>query len=119
MNPLNWGPETYVALIVAVLSLRLLLPWPESGPAHFIEEVCLILPAGLLYFLVRGLEQSDVATAEAHARDVVSLERSLGIFLEPRLQRAIVDHSALVNLFNWIYVWAHWPVILVWVVWMW
>src|SRR5262249_49760778 len=53
------------------------------------------------------------------ARQVVSFERSLGILVEPDLQRTIVDHPALVDLFNWVYVWAHWPVILIWVVWMW
>jgi hypothetical protein len=45
--------------------------------------------------------------------------RAIGIFIEPRLQRLIIDHSLLVDLVNWIYIWAHWPVILIFVVWMW
>jgi hypothetical protein len=119
LNPFNWSSSTYLIVIVVLLLLRVLVTWPEHGIGRFVEEVCLILPAGLLYFSVRGLERADMSVAFDHARDVVSLERSLGIFVEPRLQRAIIDHPALVNLVNWIYVWAHWPVILGWVVWMW
>lgn len=119
LNPFNWSSRTYLAVIVALLLLRILVTWPEHGVGRFVEEICLILPAGLLYFSVRGLERGDASVALDHARDVVSLERSLGIFVEPDLQQHILDHSALINLFNWIYVWAHWPVILAWVVWMW
>ena len=60
-----------------------------------------------------------MSVAFDHARDIVALERSLGIVVEPQLQGAIIDHPALVTLVNWVYVWAHWPVILGWVVWMW
>jgi hypothetical protein len=119
LNPLDWSSGTYLAVIVVFLLLRLLVNWPEHGFGRFVEEFCLILPAGLLYFSVRGLAQRDAVVAFDHAREIVSLERSLGIAVEPDLQRAIVDRSALVNLVNWIYVWAHWPVILGWVVWMW
>lgn len=119
LDPLRWGSGAYFALIAGLLLVRFLAPWPRSGPLLFLRELCLILPAGLFYFFVRGLVGSDTAEAIAHARQIVSLERSLGIFVEPRLQRAILDHTLLVNLANWIYVWAHWPVILTWVVWMW
>jgi hypothetical protein len=119
LNPLGWGAETFLTLIVALLLARVLVPWPDDAVARFAEEVCLILPAGLFYFLVRGLERSDAALALANARDVVAVERALGIFVETDLQRAIAGHAILVNLFNWIYIWAHWPVILGWVFWMW
>jgi hypothetical protein len=119
LNPFNWSSSTYLTVIVGLLLLRVLVTWPAHGIGRFVEEFCLILPAGLLYFSVRGLERGESSVAFDHARDVVSLERSLGIFVEPDLQRAIIDHSALVDLANWVYVWAHWPVILGWVVWMW
>ena len=119
MNPLNWGTEIYGALVVAMLLLCLVVPWSASALTRFVEEVCLILPAGLFYFLVRGLVHANVSVAEAHAERIVALERPLGLFVEPNLQAAIGDHSVLIDLFNWIYVWGHWPVILGWVVWMW
>jgi PAP2 superfamily protein len=119
LDPFNWNSETYLTSIACLLLLRLLISWPEHGIGRFLEETCLILPAGLLYFSVRGLEHASQSAAIEHARQVVSFERALGILVEPDLQRTIVDHPALVDLFNWIYVWAHWPVILIWVIWMW
>jgi hypothetical protein len=119
LSPLAWSSQTFLALIVVLLLVRVLAPWSHHGIARFAEEVCLILPAGLLYFLVRGLGRTDAALALANARDVIAVERSLGIFVEPTLQQAIADRPFLVNLFNWIYIWAHWPVILAWVIWMW
>src|SRR5215212_1607551 len=98
LNPFNWSSSTYLAVIVALLLLRILVTWPEHGLGRFVEEFCLILPAGLLYFSVRGLERGESSAAFDHARDIVSLERSLGIFVEPDLQRTIIDHSALVDL---------------------
>jgi hypothetical protein len=119
VNPLHWGPSTYFAVILALLLLRVIISWPRAGIGRFLEELCLILPAGLFYFFVRGLVSARTGEAIAHARHIVAFERSIGIFVEPRLQRAIVGHPVLVDLANWIYIWAHWPVILAWVVWMW
>ncbi|MEA2513313.1 MAG: hypothetical protein QOJ59_2800 [Thermomicrobiales bacterium] len=119
LNPLAWNTSTYFGLIVCVLLLRLLVQWPQHGLGRFVQEICLILPAGLLYFSIRGLGHADPQVAIAHARSVISSERALGIFVEPALQRAIVDHSVLVSVVNWIYIWAHWPVLLLWVVRMW
>jgi hypothetical protein len=119
MNPLHWGSGMYFALIAGLLLLRFLVPWPKGGPTQFLKELCLILPAGLFYFFVRGLVAANSAVAIAHARSVVTLERDLGLFVEPRLQRLILPHTFIVDLANWIYVWAHWPVIILWVVWMW
>jgi hypothetical protein len=42
---------------------------------------------------------------------VQRFERGLGIFWEPRIQSAIVNHDWIVNLANWVYIWGHWPVI--------
>lgn len=119
LDPFDWSSKTYFILIVVLLLMRILLPWPEHGIGRFLEEICLILPAGLLYFSVRGAEHASASLAIEHARQVVTFERAHGILVEPDLQRTIVGHPALVDLVNWIYVWAHWPVILIWVVWMW
>jgi hypothetical protein len=119
LDPRDWPSGVYFALIATLLLLRLLVSWPESGFLHFVEELCLILPLGLFYFFVRGLSRADASVAIAHAERVISIERSLGIFIEPRLQHAVLKRVALVDLANWVYVWCHWPVILLWVIWMW
>lgn len=119
INPLHWSSAVYWTLIVVLLLLRIFKTWSDHGVSRFLEELCLILSAGLLYFSVRGVEESNASTAFHHARDIVRLEKALGIYHEPWLQRRIIDHPHLIDVFNWIYVWAHWPVILTWVVWMW
>lgn len=119
LDPRDWPSGVYFALIAALLALRLLVNWPESGFLHFVEELCLILPLGLFYFFVRGLNHADVSVAIAHAERIISIERRFHIFIEPRIQRAVINHTAVVTVANWVYVWFHWPVILVWVGWMW
>jgi hypothetical protein len=61
-----------------------------------------------LYRLVRGIVDGQVVTSFAHARGVVSFERSLGLFFEPGLQRLGLDHVHwLVDATNWCYVNMH------------
>lgn len=71
----------------------------------------LVFGAALLYFGVRGLTEGDPARAIAHAERVLDLERWLGIDVEIGLQNLILEHHWLVTLSNWVYIWAHWPVI--------
>ena len=118
-DPREWNAAVYFALIAVLLVGRLFVPWPNTPLAHFAEEICLILPAGLFYFFARGQGHAGAETAIAHGHRIVDLERSLGIYWEPDLQTKLLDHAFLVDFFNWIYVWGHWPVILPWVVWMW
>jgi hypothetical protein len=74
-------------------------------------QAVVVVAAVLAYFGVRGLTQSDAATAEANARDVVALERALGLDVEASLQEAIVHQDTIVTLANWVYIYGHWPVV--------
>ena len=51
-----------------------------------LRQVSLFLAAYLAYRLVRGLVAGDASAAFAHARDVISLERTLHVFVEPSIQ---------------------------------
>ena len=119
MDPLTWSSQTYLILIACLILLHIFFPWPAHPLARFAREFCLLLPAGLFYFLVRGAVVARTDEAMERAEALVALERSLGIFIEPRLQEAILDHRLLVDLANWVYIWGHWPVILAWTVWLW
>jgi membrane-associated phospholipid phosphatase len=80
----------------------------------------LVLLGIFIYFRVRGLTQGSVHLAEQHARDIVALERSLGIHIEPGLQHLIAPLPVMETIANWIYIWGHWPVIvgtMIWLVW--
>ncbi|HEY8490146.1 MAG TPA: phosphatase PAP2 family protein [Dehalococcoidia bacterium] len=82
------------------------------------REAALVLLAVFTYFAVRELTEGSVQRAEANAALLVRLEEALGIFREPALQHAILDHHGLVTLANWVYIWGHWPFIALVAVWL-
>jgi hypothetical protein len=83
-----------------------------------LREMALVIFAYFTYFAVRGITVGSEADAVANADNVVALERSLGIFREPAMQRAILDDRWLVDIMNWMYVWGHWPLIILVAVWL-
>jgi hypothetical protein len=87
-------------------------PTFRATVAWFLTQAVIVVSAGLLYFLVRGAMNSETETALRNAERVVDLQKALGIFWEPAWQSAIEDSDALVTLFNWIYLYGHWPVII-------
>ncbi len=70
-----------------------------------------------VYFRIRGLTASRPDVALAHARDIVALEHRLGIDVEGILQAPVVDSAKLSAVANWVYIYGHWPVIVVTMVW--
>jgi hypothetical protein len=78
-----------------------------------IFELGLVAIAFLFYFLVRGAVVDRHAEALHNANRIIDLERALGIFWEPRLQEAVLNRRPLVDLFNFIYFWLDFPLIVV------
>ena len=74
-------------------------------------EIALVAVAFLLYFLVRGAVVDRHDDALRHAHDIMDLERSLGIFWEPRLQEMVLHRQFLIDMFNFIYFWLDFPLI--------
>jgi hypothetical protein len=81
-------------------------------------EVMLIALALPIYYLVRGQVQERVGEAVERGTDIVTLERSLGIFWEPHLQRAILDYGWFVDGLNYFYLFGHLPLIAGLAVWL-
>jgi hypothetical protein len=75
-------------------------------------QVALAMLAALVYFGVRNLTVGEHGEAYANADRIQRLGRSLHIAWEQSLQEPIAEHLALVTIFNWIYIWGHWPVII-------
>jgi hypothetical protein len=92
-------------------------PTVRATLAWFSTQAVIVVSAGLLYFLVRGAMNSETELALRNAERVISLQQSLGFFWEPAWQAAIEDNDAVVTLFNWIYLYGHWPVIIASAVW--
>jgi len=76
-----------------------------------LTEALGVIAAYFAYFAVRGATEADFERAVGHADLIRRFEEGMGIFLEPRLQAAILNQQSVVDLANWIYVWGHWPVI--------
>jgi cytochrome bd-type quinol oxidase subunit 2 len=60
-----------------------------------------------LYELVRGLVVADAAVADTHAHRLVALERSLHLFVESNLQRAVQTLPGLTSLLGVAYLTLH------------
>ncbi len=82
-----------------------------------VREVGLIVAATLLYALVRGLTSDRISVAFDNAEQVVSFERSIGLFVEPHLQRGALDHDFVVTAANAVYI-AFWPIVALTLAWM-
>ena len=77
------------------------------------RELAIFLLAYLVYFGVRAVTEGTTATAMQNAMDLIRLERRLGIDWEAAVQQAVVDSRLLIDAANAVYMYGHWPVILV------
>ena len=75
-------------------------------------EILFIIPAYAAYQLVRGTVGGQAGTAYDNASRVIHIEKKLGIFHEAFLQQLILPQAWAVDLFNYIYVWGHLPIII-------
>lgn len=75
------------------------------------REFVLVAAGFVVYFGVRAVTQGSRVAAAEHARSIVRFERAVGCYWEPRLQSFTTDHGWFVTLMNWVYIWGHWPVI--------
>jgi PAP2 superfamily len=81
-------------------------------------QLGLILGAALAYFGVRGLTEGNETAAVSHGESVLRIERALRLDIEAAVQNAVLHHGWLVNAANWVYIWGHWPVITITLVWL-
>ncbi|MGN9913070.1 phosphatase PAP2 family protein [Phytohabitans sp. LJ34] len=82
------------------------------------QQIFILLGAIVIYFGVRHLTEGSVSSAVANAARVVDLERALGLHHEQWLQDTFASSSRVSTVFNWIYIWGHWPVIAVTLIWL-
>ena len=74
------------------------------GLLDALRQVSLFVAAYLAYRLVRGLVAGDANEAFAHARELISIERTLHVFVEPSIQAwAMGSHFVIVTA-SWLYV---------------
>jgi hypothetical protein len=81
-------------------------------------EAALVGAGFFLYFAVRGAVVDRPETAYANALDIIDLQRNLGFFWEPDMQEWIKDRLFLVQSANIVYFWLHFPLIIVFGMWL-
>ncbi|MDP2950297.1 MAG: phosphatase PAP2 family protein [Chloroflexota bacterium] len=74
-------------------------------------ELFLIAVAFVFYYMVRGVVAERTVEATSRAIRIVELEQRLGFFWEAQMQAWVMSSNLLVHLFNNIYVYAHFPII--------
>lgn len=83
-------------------------------------EILLLVSTLPLYYLVRGVTNSENHVNQAVARgvDIINVEKGLGIFWEVQLQSWALHYDWLITFLNAFYLYGHLPVIGVLAVWM-
>ncbi|HLM49410.1 MAG TPA: phosphatase PAP2 family protein [Solirubrobacteraceae bacterium] len=87
---------------VTSLESRLL----PQGRMDALRQLALVATAYYLYRLTRGFvdDPTNAVVAFAHGRDIIALERSLHVFVEPSVQGFAQSVPALEDLTAWMYV---------------
>ncbi len=81
-------------------------------------EGLLVAVGFIAYFAVRGAVIDRPEAAYDHAVDLILLQRRLGFFWEDNLQAWAENKLFLVQSFNIIYFWLHFPLIIVFGIWL-
>src|ERR1700689_5764653 len=69
-----------------------------------LRQVSLFAAAYAAYRFVRGLVEGDANAAFAHARDLIALEQTLHVFVEPSIQAWASGSHLVMVLASWTYV---------------
>jgi hypothetical protein len=86
-------------------------PGRDSVALWDVVEIALVALGFLLYFLVRGAVVDRTAEAFDNARWIIDLQASLGLWVEPAVNRWTLESDALIRLFNFAYFWLDFPLI--------
>jgi hypothetical protein len=97
---------TAMAVVVRTTVERLL----PKGWADLLRQIVLFCGAYWGYRIVRGQVDDRVLAAYTNAQDIVSAERSLGLFVEPSMHRWAEAHRFVADAASWLYVNSHFTV---------
>ena len=98
-------PHRFAARFGLVSARFLPNGWPD-----LLRQIVLFCGAYWLYRLVRGATDGRVAEAFGHARDVIALERGVGLFFEPAVQAWAEGTDWVIDVASWAYVNTHFTV---------
>ena len=88
------------------------------GWKDLLRQIVLFCGAYWLYRLVRGQVDGRAPAAFANAREIVEVERTLGLFFEPGLQAWVTRHAWISDAASWMYVNSHFTITTVTLAWL-
>lgn len=74
-----------------------------NGWLDVLRQMLLCAGAYLLYSLVRGLVQGRANAAFQHARELIQLERTMHLFVEPSIQAWAMGSHFIIDISSWLY----------------
>jgi hypothetical protein len=77
-----------------------------NGWSDLLRQIVLFIGAYWLYRLARGIVYDETVVAFTHAHQIVHLERSLHVMVEPSIQQWSIAHN-LDGLASWMYLNSH------------
>lgn len=91
-----------------------------QGPFDAARQWLLFGGAYYVYRIVRGMTDAEGSAAAAfeNARDLISLERSLGLFVEPSANAWAQSHQIVTDFASWMYVNSHFVVTMTFLIWL-
>jgi hypothetical protein len=90
-------------------------PFPNHPWAF---EVMLFAIALLVYQASRALVIGKPSTAFENAAEIISFEKSSGLFVETSIQGWVLNHIQLTEALNYFYMYAHWTVTPLFFIWL-
>ena len=95
--------------------IRALLP---QGWGDLARQIVLFCGAYWLYRLVRGLVDGRAAAAFDNARELIHIERAMGLFIEPAVHAWAHGITPVIDAASWMYVNSHFSVTVVTLAWL-
>jgi hypothetical protein len=92
--------------------------WLPQGWLDALRQLVLFAGAYYAYRIVRGAVDGQVSVAFEHAREIVNVERSVGLFFEPGLQDWALNNQWIVDAANWCYINSHFLVTTTFLIWL-
>jgi hypothetical protein len=76
------------------------------GPLDLLRQVALFAAAYYVYRLTRGIadDPGAAATAFNNARDLIAIERTLNVFVEPSVQTFVAGERWFMDVTAWLYI---------------
>jgi hypothetical protein len=92
--------------------------WLPNGWLDALRQLALFAGAYYAYRLVRGFVDGEAGVAFENARNLVHVERGLGLFFEPGLQAWARSQDWILTGANWMYVNSHFVVTTTFLIWL-